>query len=62
MIIHSWQQNVKQGVSQTIKSRESKNIQMMRLTLAAESSKKPLDPLLTHNNNTWYNLEADCFP
>ena len=45
-----------------IKSRESKNTQMMRLTLAAESSKKPLDPLLTHNNNTWYNLEADCFP
>ena len=30
----------------------------MRLTLAAESPKKPLEPLLTHNNNTWYNLEA----
>lgn len=33
----------------------------MHLILETDCSKKPLEPLLTQNNNTWYNLESDCF-
>ena len=43
------------------KGRKAKYIQMMHLILEAECSKKPLEPMLTQNNNTWYNLEGLFF-